>query len=260
MLMRQFKACILVLSLVVVLSGCVKERRRSCPCRLLVDMSQVDTSTIPSAKLSVIGPDGYVYEDIRLSELFTSDMLIMVPRGLCVLNVYSGEEGMSMPGHGLNIPYGEQCPDVYMYSALLDTDCEVLRRLVSMRKNHCIMSVSVEDSEHFPFGLGVRGGVSGYDVKGLPRDGEFYCSSIPSEDSVWVMSVPRQKDNSLILEINDDSQVLKKFALGEYIKASGYDWNSPDLEDIVIGIDYTRTKLTVAVKGWDEVYEFDVVI
>ena len=72
--------------------------------------------------------------------------------------------------------------------------------------------------------------------------------------------MPRQMDNSIVLEVNDGTSVLKTFALGEYISASGYDWSAPDLGDITVGIDYTRTKLTVSVLGWDEVYEFDVVI
>jgi hypothetical protein len=56
------------------------------------------------------------------------------------------------------------------------------------------------------------------------------------------------------------TSVLKTFALGEYIHASGYDWSAADLEDITVGIDYTRTKLIISVLGWDDVYEFDVVI
>lgn len=258
--MKSFDLCVLVLCLVVTMCGCVKERRRDCPCRLLLDMSQVDTTSIPELKVSVRCSDGRISQEVRDAELFTEDMMLLVPRGSCTVNVYSGEAGMASCGNGLDIPYGEECPAVYMYTALLDTDCEILRRSVVMRKNHCTMSISVEDSEHFPFSLAVRGEVSGYDFKGAPRPGQFYCSSAPMQESIWEISVPRQLDHSLILEVSDGTDVLKNFALGEYIKASGYDWNAPDLEDIAIGIDYTRTKLVIAVKGWDEVYEFDVVI
>ena len=64
----------------------------------------------------------------------------------------------------------------------------------------------------------------------------------------------------MLLEVSDGTEVLKIFALGKYICASGYNWKAADLSDITVGIDYTRTKLTVSVRGWDEVYEFDVVI
>jgi hypothetical protein len=106
----------------------------------------------------------------------------------------------------------------------------------------------------------VRGSVAGYGANGFPIKGDFFYDVEEFSDQVWVMSVPRQTDNSMVLEVNDGTAVLKTFALGEYIYASGYDWSAIELEDITVGIDYTRTKLRVSVLGWDEVYEFDVVI
>jgi hypothetical protein len=106
----------------------------------------------------------------------------------------------------------------------------------------------------------VRGRVAGYGANGFPINGDFFYDVEDFSAEAWIMYVPRQTDNSLVLEINDGTAVLKTFALGEYICASGYDWNAADLQDITVGIDYTRTKLTVSIRGWDEVYEFDVVI
>ena len=131
---------------------------------------------------------------------------------------------------------------------------------VELWKNYCKLSICVEDAEHFPFGLAVRGSVAGYGVNGFPINGDFFYEVNEYSSDVWTMSLPRQTDNSIVLEVNDGTDVLKTFALGEYILASGYDWSAANLEDITVGIDYTRTKLTVAVLGWDEVYEFDVVI
>ena len=123
-----------------------------------------------------------------------------------------------------------------------------------------MLSICVEDVEHFPFNLAVRGGVAGYGADGSLVQGEFYYLLKAFSNARSTISVPRQLDDSMVLEVNDGTEVLKTFALGEYIRASGYDWNAADLEDITVGIDYTRTKLTVSVLGWDEVYEFDVVI
>jgi hypothetical protein len=167
---------------------------------------------------------------------------------------------MSEPEGGLRIPLGAECPPVYMQSSYLDTDCELLTRQVALKKNYCRLSIYVEDAEHFPFALAVRGRVSGYDQEGKPAVGEFFYGVESVSDVDWVLSVPRQVDDSMLLEVSDDTAVLKTFALGEYINASGYDWNAADLQDITIGIDYTRTKLSVSIRGWDEVYEFDVVI
>ena len=49
---------------VLLCAGCaVKEYRESCPCRLVLDFSEVDTSAVRSADLYVTVPDGYVFTD-----------------------------------------------------------------------------------------------------------------------------------------------------------------------------------------------------
>lgn len=257
--MKLFRKILVVLLFVSMLIGCIKEQRRLCPCRLILDMSSLDSALVSEAKVTVSTTDGYTCDTLCLSD-FTEELMLLVPRSGCSLNVYADDDALSEAGKGLTIPYGEQCPSVYMYSAYLDTNHEVVKRSVLLRKNYCRLSICVEDIEHFSFSLGVRGNVSGYDASGFPKRGMFYCSSFQADSSAWDMSIPRQMDDSLLLEVGDGTAVLKTFALGKYIQASGYDWKSPDLKDIAVGIDYTRTKLTVSVKGWDEVYEFDVVI
>lgn len=258
--MRPFSYFGLALLLGMTLTGCVKERRGLCPCRLSLDLSRLDTSVVEIARVNVLGPGGYMYDESVGMESFGEEVLINVPKGGCMLCVYSGEQGFVNPDLGLSIPYGEDCPPVYMCAAFLDTECEQYRKVVMLRKSYCRLSVHVTDVEYFPFGLAVRSNVAGYGADGAPVPGEFYCGIDDFSEEDWVLSVPRQTDDGMVLEINDGTTVLKTFALGEYIRASGYDWNAADLEDITVGIDYTRTKLTVSVQGWDEVYEFDVVI
>lgn len=258
--MRLYSQLLFAIALGAAFTSCVKERRGECPCRLLLDLSALDTVLSPSARINVIGPDGFMYDELLDAESYAEEVLVMVPKGECRLCVYSGERGMADPEAGLPIPYGTECPPVYMNSSYLDTDCEVLRKGVLLRKNHCRLSVVIEDPDHFPFGLAIRGCVAGYGTDGVPLNGAFFYEVKSVHDGNWTVSVPRQTDNSMMLEVGDGTAVLKTFALGEYIHASGYDWNAADLKDITVGIDYTRTKLTVSVRGWDEVYEFDVVI
>lgn len=258
--MRQSSFLLSVTILGMVLTGCVKERRSLCPCLLHLDFSKLDTAIVSDARVNIIGPDGFVYDESLGSEYFDEEVVVRVPQGECMLSVYSGEQGLAVPDKGLYIPYGEDCPPVYMSASYLNTECEQCKKEVALWKNHCQLSICVEDAEHFPFGLAVRGRVAGYGANGFPINGDFFYDVEDFSAEAWIMYVPRQTDNSLVLEINDGTAVLKTFALGEYICASGYDWEAEDLEDITVGIDYTRTKLTISVLGWDEVYEFDVVI
>ena len=242
------------------LFGCVKEKRGECPCRLVVGLDEVDSSHISDVFVSVTGTGDFGYGEVREAETYQDDKVVLVPRGEVFLNVYHEDQGMR-DSAGICIPLGEECPSVYMYSAYMDTDCEYVRKQVLLSKNHCVITVYVEGAdESFPFGMSLRGNVCGYDLYGDPRSGDFMCSMEACGDMQYTGVVPRQRDPSLMLEVKDGEEVIRAFAVGEYIRSSGYDWTETDLKDIMIGIDYSRTLITVSVRGWDEVYEFDVVI
>ena len=74
------------------------------------------------------------------------------------------------------------------------------------------------------------------------------------------LALPRQTDDSLVLEVHDDTGVLRAFALGEYVAASGYDWDADDLKDITISLDYALTRIVIEVGDWREEYYFDVIM
>ena len=72
--------------------------------------------------------------------------------------------------------------------------------------------------------------------------------------------LPRQIDNSLLLDIISDDDRRRTFAIGNYIEASGYDWESMDLKDITLDIDYARTDITFRIDAWERTVQFEVVI
>ena len=86
-------------------AGCVKENRDKCPCRLIVDLSDVDSSRISSVDVLLAGQGGIVYETIRHSDSYGSDEVVLVPRDELFLNVCWGDGGM-MGMDGLVIPEG----------------------------------------------------------------------------------------------------------------------------------------------------------
>lgn len=238
---------------------CIKEEREDCPCRLIVDLADVDSADVSCVDVLLASHSDFFYVGKRTADSYCADEIILVPRDEVFLNVCYGDEDM-MGVEGLRIPEGESCPPVYMYSALIDASgSEFVRHQVRMHKCHCVMKIYVED-EGFPFEMQIKGDICGYDASGCPMSGDFLCSPDDVGDSSYSVILPRQKDASLLLRINDGTGIVKTFALGEYIKASGYDWTDYDLKDLTVGIDYARTQIVIAVQGWDEVYEFDIVI
>ena len=155
--MRPFSYFGLALLLGMTLTGCVKERRGLCPCRLSLDLSRLDTSVVEIARVNVLGPGGYMYDESVGMESFGEEVLINVPKGGCMLCVYSGEQGFVNPDLGLSIPYGEDCPPVYMHASDVEASGESVREVVVMRKNHCRMRINVIGEEYEVMNLILRG-------------------------------------------------------------------------------------------------------
>lgn len=241
------------------ISCSVKEPREECPCRLVLDMGGVDTSVVKSAEIFVSGPDGFVHSHTHLlSE--GSEYVVEVPRGVVSVGVFHGAGELVDSSGDLRIPYGDGCPPVYMHSSFVEASGEIWKEEVCMSKNHCVMTIRVLTRDDFPFRLDARGFVDGYSPGGTPSRGDFVYSMSLDEKAECSVILPRQTDASLTLEVSDGSDVLKTFSLGEYLDASGYDWEEKDLKDVVVSLDYSLTRITLQVEDWKEECVFDVVI
>ena len=251
---------IAVWGLLCCVSCSVKENRERCPCLLRLDLRNIDTSVVKSADLFLSCSGGYEFSESLDLTFCDGEYDILVPQGEVSLWLYSGLEGEGVGSEGLKIPYGEDCPLVYMHSSVVAASGEQVSETVVMQKNHCLLTVYIKSKEGFPYSLSFKGMVDGYDTTGRPSEGEFSYSVNPDQDNMCVVCLPRQIDNSLILEISDESDILRIFTLGEYISAAGYDWSERDLRDVTVGIDFVVSQFTVAVSDWDDVHFYEVAI
>ena len=258
--MKSSEVLLYLVSLMLCLSCSVKEDRDACPCRLMLDMNEIDTSVIRQAELVVSTSDGFSYRDTLGAEEFAGTYMVEIPRGVAGVGAYFGADGYVSEDGRLEIEYGQACPPVYMFSSLVEAYGEKVEEKVVLKKNHCLMTIHVQGDEDFPFRLAVRGAVDGYEPGGRPSVGEFMYSVGVDFDNATYVVVPRQIDNSLRLEVSDGSGILKSFALGEYMHASGYDWYEADLKDVMLNLDYSRTRIVISVSGWNEEHVFDVII
>lgn len=254
--------CRLLLALSVFsAAGCtVKEQRDDCPCRLVLDFSETDISSMSKIRVSLDDDDFTVFEKYSEAEDFVPEYVISASRDELRLMVCSDDRGWFDVGEGIVIPEGQDCPKLYMYSNMVDARSEMLRETVRMHKNHCLMNIYMEGGDSYGYDLRVKGNVNGYGKDGRPREGVFSYVPSRSEDSGYVVSLPRQSDSSLLLEIDDGTEVVKTFALGEYIKSGGYDWTAPDLEDLTVHVNWAVTTVSITVSAWDWVYECEIVI
>ena len=256
------------LLLTILLTACsVKENRNHCPCHLLLDVSEVSTELFDSLDVALDEGNGRAQRfPLCLSLLPPGPVAVDVAKGRLSLNVCAVENGavwLSSIGDVMEIPQGEQCPPLFLHTALLDARVEELTETVILHKSFCSLHIQMDGtdpSQPYPFSLQVRGDVDGFDANGRPKDGLFNPYAYPTADGQCTVRVPRQKDDTLELLMCEDEVPLATFALGEYLKAGGYDWTAPDLADVSIRIDCARLTIRLKIEKWSETFHFNVEI
>lgn len=263
--MVNFKTMPFVLSVCVVLAAAlascsVKENRNDCPCSLMLDFSEVDSVVVKSVNILAVSDDGIVFYDIINSEAFSETYVRKVPHGNIHVNVWAGDRRGLETDRIVHIPYGLECPPVYMHSFVADTRGESCEETVLLNKNHCCLTVMMPDGSVVPYSLTFKGSVDGYDMVGNPANGEFSCVAYPQINGDSMAVIPRQVDNSLMLEVDDGQIHQKMFAIGEYLDKSGYDWTAASLADVTLVLDYSLTSVTIQIAGWDKEGVYNVVL
>ena len=258
--MKPLEVISMICCLMSCLSCSVKEDRAICPCRLILDFSGNDTVSVRSAQLLVNASEGFCLADTVICEDFVSEYMVSVPRGEVNVQAWYGGDVFVERDEGLKIPYGEDCPEVYMDFFNVEADGEETRHEVRMTKNHCRTTIYVKTEEEFPYRLLVKGDVDGYEPDGSPSYGSFMYELELSDAMIGQVTLPRQRDESLFLEVWDKGSVLKVFTLGRYISATGYDWSAEDLEDLTLSLDYTHNLIGITIGDWDKEHHFDISI
>ena len=283
---------------ILLLSSCsVKEDRSGCPCWMTVDLSKVAESRWKSperqssteyqmvtkslesrqhiAESVVLRLRGNSDEDevdyaFKMTETVNTEVGALeyeVPRGSVGVSVIGmpdrvGHDGIAgYDGDEIRIPVGEQMDSLYGFFRMFYTRCESVLCDVELHKEFCTVSFTLGDDGYIsPYDLEVWGnvaGVSPWDL--MPLEGDFRFA--PSqEDGVYRVRVPRQVDNSLELVMLEDSEIVDRLPLGEYITRSGYDWTAEDLADVSVVLDLEKQQVMITVSGWDGVVVMDIVI
>lgn len=277
--------------------GCsVKEDRDLCPCTLVLEFPREDAERLQDGVTVCMrgysdGDDFSLCDTISTGQPASGEASdgvsysYVVPKGDIDLAVADGLAGeLNSSGKWIEIDEGRPCPSIWTCCEKVSARADRVTVPVRLHKNFCRIDIQVRDvdGEDFPFKLRVRGNVNGYGLDGKPARGAFLCdaeraetegsgteSEVPgsgtaSESTVsghgYAVTVPRQTDDSLTLEIVTGDGVAKSFAIGNYIASSGYDWASADLKDICLEIDYARTVISFAIDKWTHSEQFEVVI
>lgn len=238
----------------------VKEDRVPCPCLLTLEFNCPDVPDAEYIGLLVTSNDELIWRDTVDVDGKRNGYSVSVPQSTLHVRAWMGTEGLDTEA-GLVIPMGEDCPEIYMHDSDIRAVGEYIYETVTLRKNHCVLTLTTEGEGRIETAMRLRGNIAGYDAVGRPLGGEF---EFPLKEEGMTEGyravLPRQTDASLMLEIDDGKGDYKAFALGRYIVSSGYDWSSPDLEDVSITLDYALTEVRLVINGWESVYKYDIEI
>lgn len=265
--------------------GCsVKEDRDLCPCTLVLEFPREDAERLQDGVtvcMKGYSDDAFSLCDTLLAGRAASSggpdtvsgkwsYSYVVPKGDIDLAVAYSADGLAgelnSSGIWIEIDDGRPCPSIWTCCEKVSARADRVTVPVRLHKNFCCIDIQVRDvdGEEFPFKLRVRGNVNGYGLDGKPARGAFLCDAERSETESagygYAVTLPRQTDDSLTLEIVTGDGVAKSFAIGNYIAASGYDWTSADLKDICLEIDYARTVISFTIDKWTHSEQFEVVI
>lgn len=278
----------------------VKEDRDLCPCTLVLEFPREDAERLQDGVTVCMrgySDDGFSLCDTLLAGQLASggasdgvSYSYVVPKGDIDLAVAYSADGLAgelnSSGRWIEIDEGRPCPSIWTCCEKVSARADRVTVPVRLHKNFCRIDIQVRDvdGEEFPFKLRVRGNVNGYGLDGKPARGTFLCdaersetegsgfgteSEVPGSGTAsentgsghgYAVTVPRQTDDSLTLEIVTGDGVAKSFAIGNYIASSGYDWTSADLKDICLEIDYARTVILFTIDKWTHSEQFEVVI
>ena len=278
----------------------IKEDRDGCPCWMMVEMPgqaghdgekvgqdgrfPVGTGDDGTVVLRLRGNSDedavdYEYQVTEAVKVNVGALEYEVPRGSVGVSAVAfgneipgragydglkaGYDGRSAGYNGdeIRVPVGEQMDSLYGFFKMYHTRCESVLCDVELHKEFCTVSFTLGDDGYIsPYDLEVWGnvaGVSAWDL--MPLEGDFRFAPSP-EGGVYRVRVPRQLDASLELVMLEDSEIVDRLPLGEYIARSGYDWTAEDLADVNVALDLEMQQVMITVSGWDGVVVMDIVI
>ncbi|MBO7640552.1 MAG: hypothetical protein J6S66_02200 [Bacteroidales bacterium] len=243
--------------MLVFLPGCsVLEDRDICPAQLLLHLPPQEAPVLVALESASEPPS--VQQDTLPPGV--TDWSAFIPRkplwirAAVPASVYDAVSGVK-------IPEGSHCPEVRLYRREHTSIGEQVRDTVVFNKPYCRLEIKVVWAQNpGAYDLTVRGNVAGLDRDGQPVPGVFRYRTRPSTAGNSFINLPRQSDDSLLLDLTAGADPVRTFALGEYLAEAGYDWTAEDLSDASVTIDFARTTLAISVAGWTRVFQFQVII
>ena len=251
------KRLILPALLCAAMASCtIKEDRGPCPC--VLDIYLGDSGDYAD-RLAVAGwnnSSDRLFLDKIVPDQYPGLYSKKVEKCFLHVSAYCGNSVMSAKGDRLIIPEGKPCDPVWAYRGqTVNATGEYAEDHIVLHKQFAVIHIRVElpDNVEGEVVLRAKGNANGFDIPTLePTRGSFHCFAELDEDMHHTVTVPRQYDDSLELEVFLDGTLYRTVKAGELIANSGYSWDKEDLDDIYLSLGlFTPGIVTIGVTDWD---------
>ncbi|MBQ7749763.1 MAG: hypothetical protein IJR77_00895 [Bacteroidales bacterium] len=267
---------VLALCAVLLCPSCsVHEDRRDCPASLRFEVRNTK-AFLPSRSVSFevrsSGSGDRLGRDSQLLEVLGSDDYRMaVKKDLVDVGGITGGAHGKLSSTRYTYPVGSPSDTIYHFHVHgIDATGEEATVPVMLTKEFCRLNVlfKYDENEDFIYEIRVRGNTCGLDLMtGEPIEGAF--STIPYSPSkgAFTTVVPRQRDDSMIIEIwangknPSENGHLEDIELSKYLGyIPGFSWGMADLPDITVRIDYVRASFEIWIEDWQVGRIFNYII
>ena len=261
---------IILAALLAACSCSIREERDGCPCILTItaDRESVWHYTIPIGEsvyrqaipypVSLrIDMGGYLaYDNPGAFPARQEEERIEIVKGQALVTYHTSLTNAKEDREGITISKGQQWDRLFIGRDEVFCEGETARDTLHFRKEHCIIwlyMAGMPAGDECPFSILLSGNVVGIDPQTLsPVKGEFQCVPEQLETFVFQAVVPRQTDDTLTLELTDDSGRTHSYDVGKSIADAGYDWGKDDLDNLTLRIEYGIPGISVTVLPWEE--------
>ena len=243
----------ILVPLLLLPSCSIKENRAECPCALTLELTGLPVRPVV---LGVVG-EGYSFTEVIHADTV---LVLPVPKGELAVSAVGG--ALAEEDGSVRIPEGEEAPPLYLFHADVSSGDEQVVLPVLLHKQFCTLELLFSGPPGYgpPFEVAIEGFYGGWQPDGSPAPGAFSRRLLPGSDGRAVLRLPRQGDNSLFMHIVFSDRIVRTFALGTYIAASGYDWSAPDLDDLTLHVDISLTSVTISTDLWSRTEDIELFI
>lgn len=258
--MKYVLKYIMMLAAIAAVPACsIKEDRSSCPCMLTVDFPEAAAKVM----MNCWNQERRIIDDVLELDGEKCIRKYHVPKGSCTVSAIEGYEGLEVSGEVLLIPEGKQMSCLYACASDVATDGETAEYKVDFKKNYVKVNLCFSGSETglCPYDLLVRSNVAGLEMRTLaPVIGTFTCTPEISEAKGYQFIIPRQLDETLLIDLMQGAEIYDTIILGRIIASTGYDWTAEELADIDLVIDLSKREISITVSGWDGPFSTTIII